>query len=352
MALKTIMVAAAACLSAAMLTHPALAEADCEELDGITSICGLSGPEDLMLTPDGHLLFTQMSAGRGLSLLELDTLTVSQLYRAADQTAEPGWGEPDCLEGPGEQVLAHGMDLARRPDGRWQLLVTNHGGRESVEVFEYVPGETPYLDWRGCVLLTEGLTFNDVASLPDGGFLGTHQYTAGEDMWSLLKAMLGFDTGVVYRWSPQKGLQALAGTEAPFPNGIVAAADGETFFVNSWAGSEVRKYSLNPVALLGVVEIPNPDNSNWTSDGKLLIASHRMSWAELGDAFPRDDGSPSPMKFAIVELDPDTLEYRDILVRQGPPMGAGTAAIHHGGYLYIGSFLGDRMIRVPEALLQ
>lgn len=338
-------------LSLAAGSTTVAAHEHCEEVDGITSICGLHSPEDLTVTADGNVLFTQMAAGAGVSLLNVESLQVSHLYRADESQPQPGWGDPGCVASPGEDILVHGLDLSKRTDDRWQLLTTNHGGRESVEAFEFFPGESPALVWRGCIELPEELTFNDVASLPGGGFLATHQYTRGQGLWGLIKAMLGMDTGAVYRWSPGAGFQELPETAAPFPNGIVAAPDGKHFFVNSWAGGEVRKYSLEPVVLQGVAQIQGPDNASWGPDGQLLVASHRYSLTSLADGFPQEDGGPAPLRFAIVSLDPQTMEHRDILLREGAPMGAGTTAVMLGEYLYIGSYLGDRMIRVPVELL-
>jgi hypothetical protein len=36
-----------------------------------------------------------------------------------------------------------------------------------------------------------------------------------------------------------------------------------------------------------------------------------------------------------------------LLRLEGPPMGAGTVALQRGGNLYIGSYVGDRIIRLP-----
>ena len=36
-----------------------------------------------------------------------------------------------------------------------------------------------------------------------------------------------------------------------------------------------------------------------------------------------------------------------LLEREGPPMGGGTVAVEAAGYLYIGSYAGDRIIKFP-----
>ena len=53
-----------------------------------------------------------------------------------------------------------------------------------------------------------------------------------------------------------------------------------------------------------------------------------------------------PTAFAIVALDPETLAQRELYAGSGPPMGAGTAAVEVDGELVIGSFAGDRLLRV------
>jgi hypothetical protein len=53
------------------------------------------------------------------------------------------------------------------------------------------------------------------------------------------------------------------------------------------------------------------------------------------------------MAFEIVALDPETMESRVIFRHQGPPMGAATVAVAHRGKVYLGSFVGDRLLVVP-----
>ncbi len=53
-----------------------------------------------------------------------------------------------------------------------------------------------------------------------------------------------------------------------------------------------------------------------------------------------------PFRFSIVQLDPESLTPRSLYENVGPPMGAGTAALRIGDELVIGSFRGDRIVRV------
>jgi hypothetical protein len=330
---------------------PALhAAQDCSEVDGITSICGLRSPEDIVVVSGGRsLLFSQMVVGGGIGLLDAQTDAVSSLYPGRPGQAEPGWGDTSCPGEVGEQVELHGLDLSQRTDGRWQLLAVNHGGRESVEFFEFIDGEEPTTTWRGCVVAPEDAHFNDVVALPAGGFLVTHMFPDSGQTWGMIRGLLGFNTGIVFRWHPAAGFEPLEWTAAPMPNGISLSADGEVFYVNAYFANEVRKYNLTFGELLGVAQVQSPDNSAWGPDGRLWVASHRHRWNKLADATPPEDGSPAALRFAIVAVDTDTMEGSVVLEREGPPMGAATVAVSASGYLYLGSYIGDRIIKLPLA---
>lgn len=62
----------------------------------------------------------------------------------------------------------------------------------------------------------------------------------------------------------------------------------------------------------------------------------------------RLESGSCPLRFAIHALDPESLEGEVIFENAGPPMGAGTIAIDLGNELVIGSFAGDRILRVTR----
>jgi hypothetical protein len=329
----------------------------CEELEGVIPICGLQAPEDLVVTPDGrYLIFSQYAEGAALGILDTRDDSVVMLSPrdlvATDMARE--WGDDDCPGPLPDAMLAHGLDLSRREDGRWQLLAVNHGGRESVELFELLmnPGSGPQIRWMGCAPAPSGSHFNDVAALPSGGFLVTHMFGSDSLLVGMAKSAMGLDSGIVYRWQANSGYTPLAATEAPFPNGIALTADGKHLFVNIYGEDEIRKYRMSDMAQVGVVPMPGPDNLSWASDGRLLVASHRFSWLSMRDAMPSAGGGPASLHFAIVAIDPKSLETQVVLEREGPPMGAATVAVDAAGYLYLGSFVGDRMAKVSLDQLQ
>ena len=134
----------------------------------------------------------------GCAVLDTHDKSVHRIYPGSDSSiaSEELWGEASCTK-PGEAFQAHGIDLRQRSDGRWQLLVVNHGSRESVEFFELEFGEEDRTRaiWWGCVVMPDQASINDVAALPDGGFLVTHIADKDNQMWQLLLSFFGRNTG-------------------------------------------------------------------------------------------------------------------------------------------------------------
>jgi hypothetical protein len=320
-------------------------------------ICGFRNPEDLELLPDGkHLLVSEFGSMEGeragaLALLELESEARTVLYRGGDGgSLAAGWGDPACPGPPPAEMSPHGIHLSRRPDERLQLLVVNHGGREAVELFEVTGSPSGWaLAWRGCAVAPVGSWLNDVVALPEGGFLVTHMLPkrsgAGRVVEYLKAAALGMRTGHVLEWRPARGFAPLPGTETVFPNGIALSADGGTIFLNSSIGGEVLRIDRASGELRGSAEVAGPDNSTWAPDGRLLVASFvGPLWETLAcDGIER--GS-CPVAFEIVAVDPETLATETLYRGGGAPMGAGTVGLRVGDELFVGSFAGDRILRV------
>jgi hypothetical protein len=328
---------------------------------GIHPVCGFQNPEDLALLPDGSVLVSQMGSMDGehpgdISLYDPERGHRSSLFPSGGPGTLPhvgaraeGWGARDCPGPPGPEFSPHGLDLAERPDGRLQLLVVNHGGREAVEFFEVAlrDGGTA-LEWRGCAIPEESVLMNDVATLPDGGFVATKMFPGGASLWHSLRGLAGFDTGYVMEWSAESGFGEVPGTRAAAPNGVAVAPDGNTIFFTAYMGDEVRRITRDGSRRSASVDVSQPDNLTWASDGRLLVASHTGS---IGEMLACNDleGAACPMSFAIVAIDPESMATEVVFENAGAPMGAGTAALERNGELFIGSFAGDRIIRVPRS---
>ncbi len=330
----------------------------CEDVGELHAICGLQNPEDLALLPEREKVivsqFGSMDGTRAGSLvfLDLEDESIESAFEGGkDSRTHPdgeAWGDAECPGPPGVLFSPHGIDLAAFQSERLRLLVVNHGGRESVEIFEVNSADrTPELIWRGCALPPEGTYMNDVVSLPDGGFLVTHMMSKDSPNFGLIRATLGLDTGRVYEWHRGRGFTAVPGTEAPFPNGIELSEDARSLFLNVYSSGEVRRIERESGRELGRAAIPGPDNITWGRRGQLLVASHRGSFADQLSCLDVKKGACG-MEFAIVALEPENMETTILFSHAGAPMGAGTVALDLGdGELLIGSFAADRMLRVP-----
>ncbi len=331
---------------------------DCAATDDARPVCGFQNPEDLAQLPaSGALVFTQMGTMDGATpgsivFFDLATDAITPAFGGASSPGlapTAGWGDPECPGAPGEKLSPHGLSLARRPDGALALLVVNHGGRESIELFEVddTPG-APGLAWRGCVVAPEGSFLNDVAALPDGGFVTTHMFAKGGTTLPILKSLLGLSTGWVLEWHADSGWTKVPQSDGAMPNGITASADGGSLYVDLYLGDEVRKISRKTGELLATVEIASPDNILWSPDGSLLVASHNAPLRDVLACGEVERGACA-FHYSIVELDPETLKPHALYENSGPPMGAGTAALRIGDELVIGTFKGDRIVRAKLA---
>lgn len=332
----------------------------CDPVGEATPLCGYQNPEDLALLPGGrHVLVSEYGTNRDpgrIALLDLDTRERVVLFEGESEGKSGGdasaatWGAEDCPGPPSPAFSPHGIDLDRRADGALQLLVVQHGGRESVEMFEVArAGGSWTVAWRGCAEPPEGNSLNDVVTTPEGGFLVTRINASDAGAFTMLGAALfGMDTGFVFEWRPDAGWSRLAGTDGIMPNGIELSADGQKIFVNQTLASEVTRIDRATGTVEARAEVQNPDNSTWASDGRLLVASLTASIADMAACIELEGGSCG-MPFAIVAVDPDSMET-EVLYEGGPgtPSGAGTVGLEVPGALLVGSFAGDRIVVVER----
>jgi hypothetical protein len=286
----------------------------------------------------------------GLALLDTQGPVAAALTPAIAPAA--GWGDPACAAADTPLHL-HGLDLSRRADGRWQLLAVNHAGRESVEFFELLPATAgdaaPTLAWHGCVEAPPDGYLNDVAALPGGGFVASHMAPRSAEVRSFFLALLGRDTGFVYRWRSDEGFSEVPGTASRYPNGVKVSLDGRALFLNEYLANRMRKIDLVTGERLGEVAVEKPDNASWAPDGRLLIASHHAGLIALVRSVRQPRAQVSLLPFSVVAVDPETLAKETVFEHEGAPMGAGTVAVPAAGSLWVGSYVGDRVLRVPLA---
>lgn len=334
----------------------ALAAPPCEPHDGLRPYCGLRQPEDLEPLPDGrHLLVSQMNLsfaaqtmtfGPGkLSLIDTKSGKIRDLYPGKSAPARPasGWGAADCPGEIGANLSPHGIHLSRRADGRRQLLVVNHGGREAVEFFELAGHR---LIWRGCAVAPKGSAMNDVVARGDGGFIVSNMIdasTAENTGLAMAKAVRGEDTGFVWSWSPVSGYQKIPGSDGPLPNGVqVDTAERHLFYSVVGPEGGVRKLDLGSHRIVAVAPTANPDNLAW--DGKRLLTAGVLDHRTLAQC---DGTSPCRSASHVTAIDPETMRTTRVFEQDGSQQHGVSVAVTMGRRLYIGAFTGDRVLSVP-----
>jgi hypothetical protein len=340
----------------ASMRSPEGSSLDCEPMGTARPICGFENPEDMVPLPGNEALLigeygnAPTHHSGALVVFELASEAHRPLYRGGqreNERAEAGWGDPACVSPPDPRFNSHGIDLVERDDGRLALLVVQHGSREAVEFFEVTGSGVDWrVDWRGCVESPADASLNEVVGLPDGSFYATKMasLSLAADLTS------GFPTtptGEAYHWTPEHGFRAIGGTEGIIPNGIAASPDARFVYMNASGESSIRKVEVATGREIGRAQVAMPDNVTWSPDGHLLVASLRAVDPEQFDLCQHVESGPCPMPFAIVAVDPERMEVLGtVYENQGRPMGAGTVGLQVGRELFVGSFQGDRILRI------
>ena len=323
--------------------------ASCAPAGGLTFICGVPNPEDLVQVPNTRwLIASGMAPGSGLHLVDTRAKSVRNLYAAgapktrADRTKFAGC--PGPLD-PSKAVL-HGLSLRPAANGLYTVYATNHGGRQSIEVFELdARGAAPSATWVGCVLMPNNLEANSVAAFTDGTLVATVLIMPGK---TFADAFAGRITGAVYMWTPgSPAFRALAGTELSANNGIETSPDDKEFFVVSTTHKRIVAFSrANPDKPLRVAQLAEfgPDNVRWTSDNRLITAGMIDNEPACGGAPKTEEGIRCSRGYVAATIDPKTMAVKELARGPATPSFTGTAmAIQAGDELWLGSFNADRL---------
>src|SRR5688572_23864925 len=330
----------------------------CAPTAGLTFICGLQNPEDLVLVPGTRWLLTSgMAPGAGLTLVDTQAKAVRKLYAADTANARADRTRFANCPGPldPKQALLHGLALRPAAGGRYTVYATNHGGRESVEVFELTVGPggaagIPSATWIGCVLLPPKLAANSVAAFSDGTLVATVLFLPGrtfEDAFAMR------NTGIVLQWTPgSPTFVELKGTELVANNGIETAPDDREFYVASTTMRRVYAFSRakpggGPLRFAQLKDF-GPDNVRWTSDNRLITAGLIDDEPACGGRPKNEAGIRCPMGYAVAAIDPKTMTATEIARGPRTPSFTGTAmAALVNNELWLGSFFADRLAYRP-----
>jgi hypothetical protein len=306
-------------------------------------VCGTVAPEDFERTPDSRFLIVAKMGRdevKGLDLFDPATQTFTAIPLSADKRSD--WGEDGCTESIGGRIQPHGLSLSKRTSGEWQLYVVNHSVRESMEMYELTPDGAKWkLTWRGCVLATE--PYNDVAALPDGSFVATRPQAIQKEGQSPFG---GEPSGNIALWTPENGEQVLPGSEYGYPNGVLVSENGRFAYISGWVTRDLHQYDLMAKKEVAKCEFTfMPDNLTWTRDGKILAAGIKG----VNGNCPPESNHPCIQGFSVAEVDPKTLEHRTVYENDGKALINGVSvAIEAGDAIYVGSFQGDRLVKLPR----
>ena len=344
--------------SALVSTHSLAAQAPpaqpCSPTAGLTFICGLQNPEDIVVVPGTRWLLTSgMAPGAGLTVVDTQSKSARKLYAPGTANARADRTRFGACPGPldAKQAVLHGLALRPAPDGRYTVYATNHGGRESVEVFELsigTIGASQILSaiWVGCVPLPPMLAANSVTAFSDGTILATVLILPGK---TFEDAFAGRNTGIVLQWTPGRaGFVQLKGTELVANNGIETSPDDREFYVASTTTRRIYAFSRakpggGPLRFAQLKDF-GPDNVRWTADNRLITAGLIDDEPACGGRPKNEEGIRCPMGYAVATIDPKTMAATEIARGPRTPAFTGTAmAAVVGNELWLGSFFADRL---------
>ena len=325
---------------------------DCQSSADMTVHCGYKNPEDLVALPGGkYLVVSEMAefltdAPGTLSLLNLDSGEREPLTVAWSPPASPR-GDATCPAPDSAAFSPHGIDLTRLVDGTLQLLVVNHGKRESVEFFEVTQSDENWrLAWQGCATPPGDPFINDVAALEDGGFLVTHMWDKATAFDEVARKLLSAEpTGWVYEWRREQGFNKVPGSDDLMPNGIAVSGDNTKIYVNIYIGNKTIKIDRSSGKREGEFTVQQPDNITVDDEGNLWVASHKNDPIAQTCALVTE--GPCLLPYEVIKADPETMQAEVFLSQDGAPMGYATVALKVGDRLFMGSAHGDRVVSSP-----
>jgi outer membrane protein assembly factor BamB len=333
---------------------------DCSARGGVTPFCGFKRPEDIEPIANGaRLLLSEYGSLAGtregrLVIFDPDTTSRTVIYplsTSGGETPVAGWGDDKCPGPPGPGFSPHGIHVSDL-GGANRVLVVNHTGREAVEFFEVLNADQPLklgLAWRGCVIAPDNIWMNDVASIGDNAFVASHMVTraAGEEALFAAEAQQS-DTGWVMSWSTAAGWNKVEGSDGGLPNGVEVSPAGDIVYINEYFGDKVTAVEIASGKRLWSAVVTGPDNSSWSSDGLLLVASHQQDLKHVLECNEHID-TVCNLRYKIVAIRVQDGATVDLFSGGGgDPMGGVTVATEHDGNLYFGSFAGDRMARIKR----
>lgn len=319
---------------------------ECKSDDAISVICGVSNPEDIVVTPDNkYLLISEFGGIRpydstksgGFALLRLSD---NKIITPKISFGKNIWGEDSCKQN--DIFGPHGIDLVQREDGSYQLGVINHYPGETIEMFELVQKaeqDTWSFVWRGCIEVPEKYYLNDIALKKDGTFYVSHMYSRDITMtkW-LITALLKKDSGVILEWNKDSFIE-IPNSEGSGPNGITLNESTNNLFISYNQGDRVVKFDLSDNKKLQTFKVESPDNIYINKDS-VWLTSLDFQPNDAGDCIERPACS---LPFSIYEIDRETFVLKNKNSFNKTVFGLPTIALPIENGIIMGSFHSDRL---------
>lgn len=328
----------------------AVAAENCAPSGDMNFLCGPEAVEDLVRVGDSPWLIgsglAEAGGGGHLRLINVGEKSWSNFYPFAGADAGPAPDAkrfPNCPAPPDAgKFSAHGITLRPLRNGRHELLVVNHGGREAIEFFEVRAGSgRPTVQWQGCVPIPGDLYMNSVVGLRDGGFLTTHFYS--REKGGINSVFAREITGGVHEWHPGGALTLIPGTDLSGANGIAVSRDEKVIHVAAWGTRELVRFerSGNSVTRRSVPVNFAPDNLRWSKDGRSLLVA--------GQKFVARAGGPASLDgWSVIRVDPASLAFTMVRDADASATMQGiSSAVEVDDQVWVGPFRGDRVGYFP-----
>ncbi|PYR05370.1 MAG: hypothetical protein DMF99_28505 [Acidobacteria bacterium] len=320
--------------------------AGCDGLGNVQFVCGLAGPEDLVVVPGDQMVIASGDAAPGaITLINVRNKTTTPLYPSASLEQRLDAKTYDSCPGPidpeeKDKFRAHGLFLRPGRNAVHTLYVVHHGNRESIEVFEFdTRRKAPALTWVGCAVAPEPIGLNSVVALPEGGFATTNFQPRGAAR-GRANMQAGEKNGELWEWHTATGWKIVPGSEASGANGIEISKDGKWFYMAGWGSQTFIRFSRGQTPVKRD-EIPvgfRLDNLRWAPDGSLIGAGQQIPEA----------GGFAMATSRVIKINPNTLKVQDLIrYPYNDTFNFSTVAIQLGREIWVGSVRGDRVARFP-----
>lgn len=316
-------------------------------IDQAGIICGIAKPEDIELIPGSPWIMVSELGGaeKPGRILLIDPATKARRVLAektpivSEGTTFPKCGEPPAALRP------RGFHLSQDQGGASHLLVVAGTRIERYNV-NFAPSEIE-LTWDGCVTVPPEILANDVAALPEGGFVVSHMYDPPRNFMLNIRFVLGLDTGYAAKWTPETGWSKIPNTDSSFANGIQVDPETSRIYISSMFTQRI--IAVDPDGANRIESARSPiqaDNLSWSSDGRLIGAGH-TGFPIYGISRCRDIGdAPCSFPFAIVAFDKKKLQSETLFETPTASIPGASVAVLKDKVLYLGTAFGDRITQL------